>query len=128
MSSHYYLIFRYPVMIVYDDICKNFIESSLNLSGRPIEDIVNERMASLHRGSGIAEYRSWASSLPALAKVLRDSEVIGDAEIGIEYTIKGGNKHRLDAIICGADENDKEMAVVIELKQWSTADRTRKPN
>ena len=128
MSSNYYLIFRYPVMIVYDDTCRNFIESSLNPSGRPIEDIVNERMASLHRGSGIAEYRSWASSLPALAKVLRDSEIIGDAEIGIEYTIKGGNRHRLDAIICGADENEKEMAVVIELKQWSTADRTRKPN
>ena len=113
-------------MIVYDECCKQFIEDSLDNNSKPIGDIIKERMIIVNSQTGDREYRSWCSSLPALAKVLKDAGIPDDAEIGIEYTIKE-SKHRIDALICGSDQENNETVVVIELKQWSIADRTKKP-
>ena len=113
-------------MIVYDGSCEHFIRDCLDPSSDHIEDKVKERMDSLHVQPGDSEYKSWSKSLPALAKVLRDNNIPNDAEVGVEYTIKG-NKHRLDAIICGKNEKNAERAVIVELKQWSAVSRTDKP-
>ena len=112
-------------MIIYDDSCEHFINDCLGHTGESIGEKVRERMIIAGSGPSISELRSWNASLPALALAIRGEDLPKDAEIGIEYSIRG-NRHRIDAIICGTDENDDECAVIIELKQWSSAYRTDK--
>ncbi len=115
-------------MIIYEGSCELFInQCSSKEKGFTISDIISESMYKYCIHVGEPETRSWQKSLPLLAQVLKDHEVAKEAEIGIEYRIKR-NKWRIDAIICGLDQNDKESAVVIELKQWSFVDKTDKPN
>lgn len=75
----------------------------------------------IHAGSA-AEYRSWQNSLGFMRNVLDDPEIPGDSEIAIEYQIPRTSK-RVDFIIAGADRNDKNNIVVIELKQWEKAEK-----
>ena len=114
------------LMIVYEGLCKEFIEHSLSFDPPIIGEEIIDRFNTLHISSGESEYHSWNNSLPALARVLSMSQVPDDSEIGIEYNIRG-NRQRIDALICGENENGEETAVIIELKQWSTAERTDKP-
>jgi DUF2075 family protein len=112
-------------MIIYEGSCKEFVEQSLS-SEVEIGELILERFTDLHIGQGASEVSSWNHSLPSLAHVLKISEVPPDSDIGIEYNIRG-NRHRIDAMVCGKDGDGIESAVVVELKQWSTADRTNKP-
>lgn len=114
-------------MIIYEDTCGKFIESCLGTSSEPIEDILLKRMKCLHFQTQSSEYHSWSNSLPELAKVLDSCGIPKETEVGLEYTIDRDN-HRIDALLCGLDKNGKETVIVIELKQWSTAEPTKKKN
>lgn len=114
-------------MIVYEGSCGDFIHQSLFSGDKPtIGEIILDRFNNLHIGNSSQEFKSWNNSLPAFAKVLQNSSVPRDSDIGIEYNIRG-NRQRIDAMICGTDEKGEETAVIVELKQWSTAYRTDKP-
>lgn len=70
-----------------------------------------------------SEYVSWENSLPALAEVL-DCEQIDDCiQVAIEYQIPLTAK-RVDFMLVGMDEFNREQIMLIELKQWSEAGRT----
>ncbi|MFN5007280.1 MAG: DNA/RNA helicase domain-containing protein [Ignavibacteria bacterium] len=54
-----------------------------------------------------------------------DDEIPGDAQISIEFTLPNTSK-RIDFIISGQDTDNKDCAVIVELKQWESAKATEK--
>ena len=91
-----------------------------------IENIVLSNVKKkLNRNVGIAEIKSWASSLIYMDRIMRDAEIPGDCGIAIEYQIPQTGK-RIDFIISGQNENHLDCAMLIELKQWSEAKLTTK--
>ena len=111
-------------MIIYEGTCEEFVNDALR-SDISIGNTIREKMNIMHFQPSIEECRSWNNSLPALAKAINISKLPNETEIGIEYNIKG-NRMRIDALICGKDDRDDYSAVIIELKQWSIAERTEK--
>ncbi len=66
------------------------------------------------------EIRSWRNSMQYMDKVLSDPDIPDDCGVAIEYQIPQSGK-RLDFILTGISEDNIEQAILIELKQWSTA-------
>src|ERR1700712_4188650 len=71
------------------------------------------------------EVNSWKNSLMYFNNVLADDAIPQSAGIAIEYTIPQTGK-RVDVIVCGQDDQNLEYLVIVELKQWSHAERTEK--
>ena len=66
-----------------------------------------------------SEYTSWRNSLGnAMFHVMNDPAIPNDAAVAVEYRLNG-RKFRIDFMISGLDERDKESLVISELKQWS---------
>lgn len=76
---------------------------------RPPEDLSTDSFK--------GETGSWANSLPALADVLRASD-LSDAWIALEYTPYQAGNSRADAVVMGSRDG-LPAVVVVELKQWS---------
>ncbi len=74
-------------------------------------------------GVGRAEQRAWQNSLTAMHLVVSDTGIPPDAGIAIELQIPQTSK-RIDFIISGQDTERRDRAVVVELKQWETAETT----
>jgi len=110
-------------MIVYNATKEQFLDDVLT---NDIENIVLRNVKiKLNRGVGIAEIRSWASSLVYMDRIMRDAEIPGDCGVAIEYQIPQTGK-RIDFIISGQNGNQADCAMLIELKQWSQANITSK--
>jgi len=77
------------------------------------------------RTTGRSEIDSWINSLPYMGLVLSDNDIPGDAGVAIEYHIPQSSK-RIDFILTGTDEQERESAILIELKQWQRAALTSK--
>ena len=73
-------------------------------------------------GGGESEYRSWSNSLQYMRNALDDPAIPGEAEVAIEYQIPRTSK-RVDFMIAGADKNGSDNVVIVELKQWETAEK-----
>jgi hypothetical protein len=63
-----------------------------------------------------AELSSWRNSLRAIAQILGDSELT-DHGILLEYQLPLTSS-RLDCMVCGRDDSNRDNAVIVELKQW----------
>ena len=63
-----------------------------------------------------AEVNSWRNSLRAMKDVL-DFSSLHDHGILLEYQLPLSSK-RLDCIVCGRDGEERDQAVIVELKQW----------
>lgn len=63
-----------------------------------------------------AEINSWKNSLRSVSQVFQYSNLM-DHGIMLEYQLPMTSK-RLDCMICGKDKDEKDNAVIIELKQW----------
>jgi uncharacterized protein len=63
-----------------------------------------------------SEVNSWRNSLKAIYMVFQHAKLT-DQGILLEYQLPMTSK-RLDCLICGKDANDRDNAVIIELKQW----------
>ncbi len=110
-------------MIVYNANKEQFLDDVLT---NDIENIVLRNVKlKLNRGVGIAEIRSWASSLVYMDRIMRDAEIPSDCGVAIEYQIPQTGK-RIDFIISGQNANQSDCAMLIELKQWSEAKITSK--
>lgn len=110
-------------MIVYNATKEQFLNDVLT---NDIENIVLRNVKlKLNRGVGVAEIRSWASSLVYMDRIMRDVEIPGDCGIAIEYQIPQTGK-RIDFIISGQNAKQSDCAMLIELKQWSEAKITNK--
>lgn len=110
-------------MIVYNATKSDFLNDVLT---NEIENIVLKNVKlKLNRGVGIAEIRSWASSLSYMDRIMQDAMIPNDCGIAIEYQIPQTGK-RIDFIISGQNEDRKDSVILIELKQWSEAKLTSK--
>lgn len=107
-------------MIVYNDTLEKFkSDVVLNL----ISDRILQKMAeaNIHGGQD-AEFRSWQNSLNFMKNVLDDNEIPNDSSVAIEYQVPRTSK-RVDFIIYGADINNKNNVIVVELKQWEKVEK-----
>lgn len=90
----------------------------------PVESLVelmSEQMLFRHsRHPAPSEQRSWARSLPALARELCVAG-LGSAELLLEHQLPLTSR-RVDAIVAGMHPRTRRPSyVIIELKQWSSA-------
>lgn len=73
-----------------------------------------------------AEINSWKNSLRAISQVFQYGSLL-DHGIILEYQLPLTSK-RLDCLICGKDEDRRDNAVVIELKQWDKCEPSESDN
>lgn len=106
-------------MIVYEDSKKGFVEDVKS-------NCIADRIADKIREHGInagqeREYVSWQNSLQFMRNIVDDNEIDDDVKIAIEYSIPLTSK-RVDFIISGADSDNHDNVVLVELKQWQKAE------
>lgn len=111
-------------MIVYEKSIGNFIE---DCNKGIIANMVAEKMKVSGLGYGKSEMNSWDKSLPFISDALSHDDINKDINVAIEYQ-SILNKSRIDFLVYGKNEDDKDSMVIVELKQWSTMQRTSKPN
>lgn len=104
-------------MIAYNETLNTFFE---HVNQNVIATKVQEKLG---RKVGESEQRAFRNSLPAIANALRNANLPGDLDVAIEYKIPLTNL-RIDFIIAGADEHDKDHIVICELKQWEEVKST----
>jgi DUF2075 family protein len=110
-------------MIVYQSTKTGFIN---DITSGNIDDIIKAKvLEKLNRNTGQSETDSWRNSLMYMNNVLNDPEIPNDSGISIECQIPQSSK-RIDFIITGTNSNHQEHAIIIELKQWSKAEKTDK--
>lgn len=108
-------------MIVYSATKRTFV---LDVFNNQIEKrILNSFIRELGHSTGKSEIASWRNSMMYMNNIISDSEIPDEAGIAIEYKIPQTSK-RIDFIITGLNQNNKSVAVLIELKQWSEAELT----
>ena len=116
-------------MITYSATKREFInQCRTGANGDYIANAVSNAM----RMAGItyfedAQVRAWANSLPQIAEILDKSALSDNAIVAAEYTIRQA-RERLDFVITGKDADGRRNMIVVELKQWSTAQRSQKDN
>jgi DUF2075 family protein len=71
------------------------------------------------------EIDSWFNSLEFMGRVVDDDSIPHNAGVAIECQIPQTAK-RIDFLISGTDENQRPNVVIVELKQWQTAQLTEK--
>ena len=107
-------------MIVYSADKKSFVQDvKTNVIATKILDLIRER--GLNAGQE-REFTAWHNSMKFMRDIVDDSDIEDDVQIAIEYNIPQTSK-RVDFIILGADKRDRENIVIVELKQWSKADK-----
>ena len=102
-------------MLVYEGLKKDFMYSVE--SDKIAFEIERMIMKKMHRKTSVSEFRAFTNSLEYMYKVLNDNDIPNDSGVAIEYNIPQTSK-RVDFIISGYDSDEKENAVIIELKQW----------
>lgn len=107
-------------MIVYSGTKSQFNNDvNLNL----ISDKILEKLREKHLSGGQeSEYQSWQNSLHFMRSAIDDPDIPNDVEVAIEYQIPRTSK-RVDFMIAGADTANTNNVVVVELKQWSSAEK-----
>lgn len=106
-------------MIVYNGSKRLFIDDVRN------GEIADKIQAMLRQkglwGGQEREFESWHNSMQFMRSIVDDSEIADDVQIAIEYNIPQTSK-RVDFIIAGSDQEEKDHIVIIELKQWTKAE------
>jgi len=69
-----------------------------------------------------AEINSWRNSLRSMSQVLQYTNLV-DHGVILEYQLPLTSK-RLDCMITGRDYNNRDNAVIVELKQWENCEET----
>jgi DUF2075 family protein len=110
-------------MIVYQATKSDFQDHVL--SGDIENIILNNYRKKLHKNTSPKEIEAWKNSLIYMDKVLADNELPSDIGVSIECQIPQTSK-RIDFIVTGNDISGIPHVVIIELKQWSSAELTSK--
>jgi len=104
-------------MIVYEGIKTDFINDvDLNL----ITEKISEKYKAHFGKSGDSQINSWTESMLRMRGVLADPEIPSDCGVAIEYNIPTTSK-RIDFVLSGINDEDRESIVIVELKQWQHA-------
>jgi len=107
-------------MIVYSSDKRHFIQDVKNNEiATKILDLVREK--GLNAGME-REFMAWHNSMEFMRNIVDDSEIEDDVQIAIEYNIPQTSK-RVDFIILGTDAENKENIIIVELKQWTKAEK-----
>lgn len=83
---------------------------------RIAEKVRVEYVAQIGHKPGASEVNAWQNSLTALA-LLVDQAELNDHGVVLEYQL-GNTSRRLDALLTGHSLEDRQNAVIVELKQW----------
>lgn len=106
-------------MLVYEATKGEFLDSVL--MGSITDEIYAVYQEKIGK-SPQSQIDSWTNSMEFMFKVLSDNEIPDDAGVAIEFTIPTTSK-RIDFTLTGLNENNEDSVVIIELKQWSSADK-----
>lgn len=106
-------------MIVYNDNKRQFVEDVRN-------NEIATKILALVRSKGLnagqdREFDAWHNSMQFMRNIVDDRDIDDDVQIAIEYAIPQTSK-RVDFIIVGADDDNRDNIVIVELKQWSEAE------
>jgi DUF2075 family protein len=105
-------------MLVYSGTKKSF---STDIRDGNIAKIIDDKLSSLGiNQGGLSQFTSWQNSLPQMYFILDDKEISDDIEVSIEYQIPLTSR-RVDFLIAGSNEQNKDHVMIIELKQWQKA-------
>lgn len=105
-------------MIVYEATKELFVEDVIQ---DRIEENIDEKFYNkMGYHTSLSERKAWKNSMEYMLKVLIDSNIPSNIGVAIEYKIPNTSK-RVDFIITGFDVNRKNVAVIVELKQWEKA-------
>lgn len=106
-------------MIVYEATKAEFVDSVF--SGSITDEIYDMYQQKIGR-SPKSQIMSWENSMQYMYRVLEDSEIPDDCGVAIEFTIPTTSK-RIDFILTGENRFRDDSVVIIELKQWSEAQK-----
>lgn len=106
-------------MIIYSDTKTGFLGDILDgVLDEKLESLMRERFG---KGTPEGELRAWRNSLTYMGNIIGQSSIPDDSGIAIEYGIPYTSK-RVDLIVTGLNEYGGNSAVIIELKQWDSAE------
>ena len=106
-------------MIIYSETKSGFLDDLVNGT---LDDTLESRMRECFgRGTPESEMRAWRNSLSYMGNLIATSGIPDDAGIAIEYGIPYTSK-RVDLIVTGLNEGGSNSAVIVELKQWASAE------
>lgn len=107
-------------MIIYNETKDVFLEDlDSGILDEKIYNLVKDRFG---RETPISEVRAWNNSLVQIGMRILRSGIPDDCGIAIEYNIPYTSK-RVDLIVSGYDDEGRNNAVIVELKQWESAER-----
>ena len=104
-------------MIIYSSTKQAFIQ---DFEQGVLVKKLHQTLTEKYRRVGESEIHSWQTSLSYMANVMRDSAIPDLAGVAIEYIVPNTQK-RVNFIITGLDQQNKEHVVIVELKQWGEA-------
>ncbi len=106
-------------MIIYEATKELFIKDVVenNIANR-IEHLYKLRIG---HNVNPREKEAWKNSMMYMNNVLNDKVIPNNSGIAIEFKIPYTSK-RVDFIITGKDNQDRNVAIIIELKQWKEAE------
>lgn len=112
-------------MLVYTGTKKSF---SSDIRDGNIARIIDANLKGLGiNQGGLSQFNSWQNSLPQMYFVLDDKEIDDEIEVSIEYQIPLTSR-RIDFLIAGTDDQNKNNVMVVELKQWQKAKKLTREN
>jgi uncharacterized protein len=91
--------------------------------GRIDQVILNNFKRAFGHSVAKNEVRAWHQSLTYMNTVLNDQDIPEDVGVSIELRIPQTAK-RIDFLLTGQDEDEVDHAVIVELKQWESAEVT----
>lgn len=106
-----------PSDFFYAVTVKEFLEL---ITKNRIADIIDSMLQRAQESSvfcGDSEIKSWKYNFDAIAQLLSQSDVAGDAVVAFEYKIPVGG--RIDCVLFGQGVDKAANMLHIELKQWS---------
>jgi len=110
-------------MILYKNDLKGFkIDVDSNQIGEAIENSFKEKLG---RKVAPNEKRSWVNSMSFMEKIVRNADLSDTCGVLLEYVIPSSS-NRIDFLVSGEDEGGNKNFVIVELKQWETAEATEK--
>lgn len=107
-------------MIVYNGSKRLFIDDVR-------KGVIEDKILRLIREKGLLggqerEIESWHNSMQFMRNIVDVPTIDDDVQVAIEYNIPQTSK-RVDFIIIGADAEGKDNIVIVELKQWTKAEK-----
>ena len=101
-------------MIIYSAIKSDFVRDVRDdLLVQKLYEQYQEKIGK----TSLNQIRSWNNSLIHMRNVVDSDEIPNESGIAIEFNIPYTSK-RVDFIVSGKDENNKNTAIIVELKQW----------